>query len=128
MGDVANVNDLLDDHVVLDLECLDRIYLNVYVPKLQMPGQVIYFLHDHRKMPIASPAILEKMGNRFREAVRSFATTNNIPIVRFMKGERHIEVMEPYLKAATEPGIVAIGVAQEFQSVFSATKNRQATG
>ncbi len=128
MGDVANVNDLLDDHVVLDLECLDRIYLNVYVPKLQMPGQVIYFLHDHRKMPIASPAIMEKMGNRFREAVRSFATTNNIPIVRFMKGERHIEVMEPYLKAATEPGIVAIGVAQEFQSVFSATKNRQATG
>ena len=128
MGDVANVNDLLDSHVILDLECLDRIYLNVYVPKLQMPGQVVYFLRDHRKMPIASPAIMEKMGNRFREAVRSFATTNNIPIVRFKKGERHIEVMEPYLKAATEPGIVAIGVAQEFQSVFSATKRKDSSG
>lgn len=55
-----------------------------------MPGQVIYFLHDHRKMPIASPAILEKMGNRFREAVRSFATTNNISTVRCDNGERHI--------------------------------------
>ena len=68
MGDSTNVNDLLDDHVVLDLECLDRIYLNVYVPKLQMPGQVIYFLHDHRKMPIASPAIL---GGRWLSATVS---------------------------------------------------------
>jgi hypothetical protein len=28
-------------------------------------------------------------------------------------------VMRPYLEAATEPGVVAIGVAQEFQSVFT---------
>jgi hypothetical protein len=58
VGDVANVNDLLDSHVILDLECLDRIYLNAYVPKLQMSGQVMYFLRDHLKMPIASPAII----------------------------------------------------------------------
>jgi hypothetical protein len=31
MAAVVNVNDLLNDHVVLDLECLDRIYLNAYV-------------------------------------------------------------------------------------------------
>jgi hypothetical protein len=31
MAAVVNVNDLLNDHVALDLECLDRIYLNAYV-------------------------------------------------------------------------------------------------
>lgn len=29
---VVNINELLDGHVTLDLECLDRIYLNAYVP------------------------------------------------------------------------------------------------
>src|SRR5690348_14557272 len=32
MAGHCNINDLLDGHVGLDLECLDRIYLNAYVP------------------------------------------------------------------------------------------------
>jgi hypothetical protein len=40
---IGNVNEILDGHVVLDLECLDRIYLNAYVPKLQVGGQVVTF-------------------------------------------------------------------------------------
>jgi len=36
--------DILDGHVSLDLECLDRIYLNGYVPNLQVGGQVLQFL------------------------------------------------------------------------------------
>jgi hypothetical protein len=39
MADAVNINDLLDGHVGLDVECLDRIYLNVYVPNLQVGGQ-----------------------------------------------------------------------------------------
>ena len=34
MAATVTVNDVLDGHVVLDLECLDRIYLNGYVPNL----------------------------------------------------------------------------------------------
>ena len=41
---VVTVNDVLDGHVGLDLECLDRIYLNAYVPMLQVGGQVVSFL------------------------------------------------------------------------------------
>jgi len=67
MTAVVNVNDLLDGHVVLDLDCLDRIYLNAYVPNLQTSGQVFVFLRDHLGMPIASPAVMEQMGNRFRK-------------------------------------------------------------
>ena len=44
---VCNVNDVLDGHVSLDLDCLDRIYLNAYVPNLQVGGQVVVFLTQH---------------------------------------------------------------------------------
>jgi hypothetical protein len=60
--------DILDGHTVLDIECLDRIYLNGYVPGLMSGGQVAAFLH-HRGFPIASPAALGKNGNAFRHAM-----------------------------------------------------------
>ena len=47
MVDVVNINDVLDGHVVLDLQCLDRVYLNGYVPKLQVGGQIVTFLTEH---------------------------------------------------------------------------------
>ena len=47
MAATVTVNDVLDGHVVLDLECLDRIYLNGYVPNLQVGGQVVSFLTQH---------------------------------------------------------------------------------
>jgi hypothetical protein len=50
---VVTVPELLDGHVVLDIECLDRVYLNGRVPSLQAAGQVITFLHDHLGMRIA---------------------------------------------------------------------------
>jgi len=76
---VCNVNDVLDGHVSLDLECLDRIYLNAYVPNLQVGGQVVVFLTQHLGNPIPSPAIFTKLGNAFRAAVERFAATHEIP-------------------------------------------------
>ena len=40
MATVTDLNQLLEQHLVLDLECLDRIYLNAYVPTLQTGGSV----------------------------------------------------------------------------------------
>jgi hypothetical protein len=117
---VGNVNDLLEGHIVLDLECLDRIYLNAYVPTLQVGGQVITFFSRHRDQPIASPALFQQMGEAFRAAVASFARRHHIPVVRFGKHDRQIDLIRPYFEAATQPGVVAIGVAQEFQSVLIA--------
>jgi hypothetical protein len=132
MAAVVTVNDVLDGHVVLDLECLDRIYVNGYVPNLQVGGQVASFLTQHLGNPIPSPAILEKIGTGFRRAVRSFAADHEIPVVHFDKDDRKIDVMRPYLaaQAATgRPGVAAIGVAQEFARVFLATKHTgQTTG
>jgi hypothetical protein len=116
---VGNVNEILDGHVVLDLECLDRVYLNAYVPTLQVSGQVASFFTVHRGQPIASPALFQKMGEAFRQAVASFAKRRQIPVIRFRKHERQIDLIRPYFEAASEPGVIAIGVAQEFQSVIS---------
>jgi hypothetical protein len=66
------VNDILAGHVSLDVACLDRIYLNGYLPTVQVPGQVVQFL-QHRGFPIPSPAVVEKMGTGFRDAVKTFA-------------------------------------------------------
>ena len=109
MSHVVTVPELLDGHTVLDIECLDRIYLNGYVPLLQVGGQVVTFLHDHRGMPIASPAVFEQIGTRFRQAVGRFAEMNDIPMVKFKKGTRKIDVMRPLLARAARSGRVRRG-------------------
>lgn len=118
MGSLSDLNELLDQHVSLDLECLDRIYLNAYIPPLQSPGGVVIFLTQHRGYPIPSPALLGKLGNRFRARVYAFAKEQQVPLVQFKAGKRKIEVMRPYFAKAQRAGVVAIGVAQEFQSVY----------
>ena len=123
MAEVLTVTGLLDGHVKLDVECLDRLYLNGYVPKLQVSGQVAGFMTRHLGYPIPSPAIMEKIGTRFRRAVNAFAVAHQIPVVQFKKDDRKQDVMRPYLErqAATGlPGVAAIGVAQEYQNVFAA--------
>jgi hypothetical protein len=121
----VRVSDLLDGHVSLDVECLDRIYLNGYVPTLQVGGQVVSFMTAHLGYPIPSPAILEKIGTGFRRAVSRFAEDEHVPVVRFAKNDRKIDVMRRYLaaqEATGRSGVAAIGLAQEFQNVFAATQ------
>jgi len=123
----VTVNDLLAGHVGLDVECLDRIYLNGYVPNLQVGGQVVSFMTQHLGYPIPSPAIMEKIGTAFRRSVSAFAAANHIPVVRFGKGDRKLEVMRRHLAAQARTGrsgVAAIGMAQEFQNVFAATQRQ----
>src|SRR6202451_3019530 len=124
MAHILTAGELLDGHVVLDIECLDRIYLNAYVPILQSSGQVVAFMTQHLGMPIPSPALMEKIGTKFRRAVDSFASAHGIPWVKLGKDDRKIDVMTPYLdrQAATgRSGGAAIGVAQEFQGGWGAS-------
>jgi hypothetical protein len=119
---IVTVPELLDGHVVVDIECLDRVYLNGYVPNLQVGGQVVTFLTRHLGNPIPSPAVLDQIGQRFRRAVASFAEANHVAVVRFGKQDRKIEVMRRYVARAAATGrsqVAAIGVAQEFQRVFA---------
>jgi hypothetical protein len=133
MTAAVSINEVLDGHVVLEVECVDRLYLNAYVPSLQVPGQVARFLHDHLGFMLPSPALFEKIGNRFRGAVRRFAENNDIPMMRLKKpdrtrwDDRKLDHVLPYLQAAEDDGrygVVAIVTAQEFQWVFSGRPSR----
>jgi hypothetical protein len=131
MATPVTVHEVLDGHVALDLQCLDRIYLNAYVPNLQVGGQVVSFLTAHLGYPIPSPAIFDKIGAAFRKAVRRFADEQHVPMIRFGKHDRKIEKMTPYIaaQAATgRPGVAAIGVAEEFAPVFLPSKKIGANG
>jgi hypothetical protein len=74
---------------------------------------------------------LERIGLGFRKAVADFAAEHDIPVVRFAKGERKVEVMRPYLERLERlgrTGVAAIGVAQEFQWVFTGTTHHADEG
>ena len=62
MARVVTVNDVLDGHVALDIECLDRIYLNAYVPILQTSSQVVAFLSGHLGIPVPLPGAVPADG------------------------------------------------------------------
>ena len=136
MTSVTNINDVLDGHVVLDIECVDRLYLNAYVPNLQVGGQVERFCKDHLGQPVASPVVIQKIGNRFRRDVKQFAEDHDVPVLRLKKpdrsrwDDRKLDHVRPYVEAAEREGrfgLVAIVAAQEFQWVFSATKKTGST-
>src|SRR6266702_2951591 len=131
MARVITVNDVLDGHVALDIECLDRIYLNAYVPILQTRSQMVAFLSGHLGFPFPSPVLFRQLGDRFRKAVVSFSDANDIPWIKFGKDQAKLEVMQPHLarQASTgRSGVAAIGVAQEFQRVWTAYEGKTSTG
>jgi hypothetical protein len=131
---VTNINDVLRGHVALEVECVDRLLLNAYVPSLQVGGQVSRFITGHLGKPIASAAVLGSIGNRFRNEVKRFADAQEIPILK-LKGpdrsrwdDRKLDHVRPYLDAAERErrfGVVAIVAGQEFAWVFSARTHRR---
>ena len=86
MARVMTVNDVLDGHVALDIECLDRIYLNAYVPILQTSSQVVAFLSGHLGFPFPSPALFRQMGDRFRRAVALLRRGQRHPVGQVRQG------------------------------------------
>ena len=109
---MPNVAELIKDHVTLSVDCVDRLYSNAYVPRLQSGGGVVTFLR--RLGPVPSPALFNLITERFKTALRAFANTNEIPWIEFHRGERKDDIVEPYRQRFTKSaGVVLIGVAQE---------------
>ena len=42
-----SVADVLADHVIFEVECIDRMYLNVYQPRLQFGRGLVGYVHRH---------------------------------------------------------------------------------
>jgi len=123
---MPNINDLLRDHVTLEVECLDRIYLNGYVPLMQLSGQLVSFLVAHRKQKIPSPVLLQQMTQKFVQDVKQYADENDIPIIPFERGQRKDTIAaEMRRRYPVRDGVVFIGIAQEKASAFKGRKKKQ---
>jgi hypothetical protein len=114
-----NVAEVLSEHVVFELESIDRMYLNVFVPQLQRAGQVAGFLMREHGFRIASTALVAPMTRAFVDGLHRYAAAHGVPMVRFAKGQRKDDVMHEHLKGFTGTDeVVFIGVAQEKAHVF----------
>ena len=94
-----SVVEILDDHVDLELESLDRMYLNVYVPRLQYEKGVVGYLRYHLGYPIASSTLLKPITDRFVAAIKQYAEAGQVPLVRVEKNQRKDDVMLERLKS-----------------------------
>ena len=120
-----SVAGILKDHVTLEVEGIDRMYLNVYVPQLQCEYGVVQFFRVHRNQPWASSALMSPMSRQFVAAMERFIEDEGIEVVQFRKGQRKDDVMADRLrKLDAEEGIVFIGKAQEKAPVFRTEKRR----
>ncbi len=120
---MANIPELLSGHVTLEIECLDRLYLNGYIGKLATPGGLVTFMREQLDKPIPSPVVLGQVTEKFREAVRAKAEREQIPIYQFDHRERKDDIAnEMRRQRGVRDGIVFIGVAQEKAQAFSGKK------
>ena len=124
-----SVDDVLTDHVVFEVESIDRMYCNVYMPGLQYAAGLVSFVHQQLGLPIASTAPLAKISDRFSAAVHRFALDQHVPWVNFVKGQRKDDVMREHLATFTAPeGVVFIGRAQEKTPLFRAERRLNGEG
>lgn len=111
-----SVAELQREHVVLELECIDRMYLNAYVPQLTTEGGVAAFVRGYLGHRFASTKAVAQMTESFVESIMQFGLDHKIDLVRFKKGQRKDHVMQARLRAFKKKykeGVVFIGVAQE---------------
>jgi hypothetical protein len=119
---VANV---LSQHVTLKVEGIDRMYLNVYQPRLQTERGVAAFFRFHRGETFASSALMAPMSTAFIAAIDHFVEQEHMPLIRFTKGQRKDDIAKEYhSQFQGSEGIVFVGKAQEKTPVFRTEKRR----
>jgi hypothetical protein len=125
MSVARSVADVLRDHVVLELEAIDRMYLNVYVPHLQTVGAVVGYLRVHRGQRFASTTAVVPMSEAFVRNIEQFVDDEAIDLVSFEKRERKDDVTQRYLRSFRKrEGVLYVGKAQEKARVMRTERRR----
>ncbi|MDQ4070248.1 MAG: hypothetical protein M3203_12375 [Actinomycetota bacterium] len=117
------VAEVLAEHVTLEVECIDRMYLNLYQPKLVYPAGTVSFFKGHRGMPFASSALMDPMTKDFVAAIHRFVGDQGVDLVHFEKGQRKDDVAQAYLSGHDgSEGVLFVGRAQEKANVYRTEK------
>jgi hypothetical protein len=124
-----SVAQLQREHIVMELECIDRMYLNAYIPKLTSEAGIAGFLRGHLGYRFASTKQAGAMTNAFIRRIREFLKENQVPSVPFKKGQRKDDVFKKRLKRfKRSEGVVFVGVAQEKARVPRTIRKRFGEG
>lgn len=117
------VAEVLNEHVVLETESIDRMYLNVIVGRLQILEGALRFIRQQRKARVLSTNAVGPMTRAFIETIEQFVKDHQIPLVTFEKGQRKDEVAaQQRAKFAQREGVVFVGKAQEKCTVYRTEK------
>jgi len=124
------VADVLSDHVTFEVECIDRMYLNVWVPRLAYGGGVVGFFVGHRGNRYASTALMDPMSKAFVADIHDFVATRGLELVGFAKGQRKDELTQQFLAGfPAAEGVLYVGRAQEKSGVWrTQRRHNPATG
>jgi len=90
-----NVAAILRDHVTFELEAIDRMYLNAYVPSLQTGGGFVCFVKSQLGARVPSTMTVAPMSEGFVKAIDRFAATQGVDLVTFEKGQRKDDIAHP---------------------------------
>src|SRR3982751_2961027 len=120
-----SVAEVLADHVTLEVEGIDRMYLNVYIPGLQREQGVAGFFRFHRGHQFVSSALMDPISKTFVAALEEYARREKIPVIQFRKGQRKDDMAaEQRKKFSKGEGVVFIGKAQKKTPVFRTEQRR----
>jgi hypothetical protein len=124
-----SVAQLQQKHVVLELESIDRLYLNGYIPQLTTVQGMAGFIRHHLGHRFASTKSVEALTRDFVQRIQEMIQEQQIPLVRFSKGVRKDDVMKERLRQfKAEEGVVFVGVAQEKCAVPRTVRKTFANG
>ena len=113
-----SVADVIQQHVTLTVECLDRLYLNVIQSRLQVERGIAFFFRQHRGEQFATAKTMAEVTRPFVAAIEQFAQTQGLDLVTFGRRQRKDEVAREYLtKFSAREGILFVGKAQERAAV-----------
>ncbi|MBV9140088.1 MAG: hypothetical protein JO115_04095 [Pseudonocardiales bacterium] len=114
-----SVADVLADHVSFEVESIDRMYLNVWVPRLAYGAGVSGFFVGHRGHAYASTALMDPMTKEFVAEIHGFVAARGLELIHFAKGQRKDELTQQFLATFTEDeGVLFVGRAQEKAGVW----------
>ena len=124
-----SVAELQRENIVLELECIDRMYLNACVPKLTSEKGIAGYFRGFLGHRFASTKSAAAKSEALVREIMKFVRREKIALVRFEKGVRKDEIMKKELrKFRGQEGVLFVGVAQEKARVPRTIRKRFGDG
>jgi hypothetical protein len=120
---MATIPELLDGHVTLEVECLDRLYLNGYIGKLATGPGLSMFMRFQLEKPVPSPVVLGqvselggpiygaqgKVGVAYRDMQRRITNAAQLGYTLPPMTQDQLELNALVLRRRSFPGRIAQG-------------------